>query len=158
MARPLRAHFEGAIYHVTSRGNERKNIVRSDKDRELFIRVLAQMLEDYHVVCHALEGMKSKKCPWDEVHGACYGGEELKGKLREIFKRKKRDLEVPLFHHRLEKHDPDRVLESVAKAFKLEVAEVLRVTRRPNGARDVAIWLLRKESGLSLREIGVNLE
>ena len=53
MARPLRVHFEGAIYHVTSRGNERKNIVRSDKDRELFIRVLAQMLEDYHVVCHA---------------------------------------------------------------------------------------------------------
>ena len=48
MARPLRVHFEGAIYHVTSRGNERKNIVRSDKDRELFIRVLAQMLEDYH--------------------------------------------------------------------------------------------------------------
>ena len=35
MARPLRVHFEGAIYHVTSRGNERKNIVRSDKDREL---------------------------------------------------------------------------------------------------------------------------
>ena len=33
MASPLRVYFEDAIYHVTSRGNERKNIVRTDKDR-----------------------------------------------------------------------------------------------------------------------------
>ena len=53
MARPLRVHYEGAVYHVTSRGNERKNIVRSDKDRELFLWVLAQVVEDHHVMCHA---------------------------------------------------------------------------------------------------------
>ena len=35
------------------RGNERKNIVRSDKDRELFLWVLAQVVEDHHVMCHA---------------------------------------------------------------------------------------------------------
>src|SRR5277367_747223 len=53
MARSLRIHFSGAVYHVTSRGNERKNIVRSDKDRELFLRVLAQVVEDYHVIIHS---------------------------------------------------------------------------------------------------------
>src|SRR5271168_1563129 len=53
MARALRVHYEGAVYHVTSRGNERKNIVRSNKDRELFLRVLAQVVEDHEVVCHA---------------------------------------------------------------------------------------------------------
>jgi len=30
MARPLRIQFPGAVYHVISRGNERKPIVRDD--------------------------------------------------------------------------------------------------------------------------------
>ena len=34
MARPLRIEFAGAIYHVMSRGNERKPIVRDDADCE----------------------------------------------------------------------------------------------------------------------------
>lgn len=33
MARPLRIEFAGALYHVISRGNERKPIVRDDRDR-----------------------------------------------------------------------------------------------------------------------------
>jgi REP element-mobilizing transposase RayT len=33
MARPLRIEFAGALYHLTSRGNERRNIFRSDRDR-----------------------------------------------------------------------------------------------------------------------------
>ena len=33
MARPLRIQFPGALYHVISRGNERKAIVRDDADR-----------------------------------------------------------------------------------------------------------------------------
>jgi hypothetical protein len=37
MARPLRLEHEGAFWHVTSRGNERKNIFRSDADRLLFL-------------------------------------------------------------------------------------------------------------------------
>jgi hypothetical protein len=32
MARPLRIEFPGAVYHVTSRGNERKAIFRGDQD------------------------------------------------------------------------------------------------------------------------------
>ena len=34
MARPLRIQFPGAVYHVISRGNQRKAIVRDDADRE----------------------------------------------------------------------------------------------------------------------------
>ena len=34
LARPLRIQFPGAVYHVISRGNERKPIVRDDDDRE----------------------------------------------------------------------------------------------------------------------------
>jgi len=34
MARPLRIEFAGALYHVMSRGNERRNIVRDDAHRQ----------------------------------------------------------------------------------------------------------------------------
>ncbi len=32
MARPLRIEYPGAAYHVTSRGNERREIFRDDAD------------------------------------------------------------------------------------------------------------------------------
>ena len=32
MSRPLRLEFAGALYHVTSRGNERKAIFRDEQD------------------------------------------------------------------------------------------------------------------------------
>ena len=53
MARPLRISYPGAVYHVTARGNERKAIVRDDRDRQGFVDTLASMVEQYHVVCHA---------------------------------------------------------------------------------------------------------
>jgi hypothetical protein len=36
MSRPLRISFPGAFYHVTSRGNERKEIFRGPEDYERF--------------------------------------------------------------------------------------------------------------------------
>lgn len=42
MARPLRLEFAGALYHVTSRGNERRNIFRTDGDRKAFLGFLGQ--------------------------------------------------------------------------------------------------------------------
>ena len=38
MARPLRVEYEGAIYHVTVRGNDRRNIFLDDRDRQRFLR------------------------------------------------------------------------------------------------------------------------
>ncbi|HDL20932.1 MAG TPA: hypothetical protein ENH30_06615 [Nitrospirae bacterium] len=40
MARPLRIEYPGAFYHITSRGNERKAIFRSARDREKFLSYL----------------------------------------------------------------------------------------------------------------------
>jgi putative transposase len=44
MTRPLRLEFSGALYHVTSRGNERKPIVRHDGDRELWLASLDRVV------------------------------------------------------------------------------------------------------------------
>ena len=37
MSRAWRIEYEGALYHVLSRGNERHDIVISDTDRKLFL-------------------------------------------------------------------------------------------------------------------------
>ncbi len=52
MARPLRIDYPGSWHHVTSRGNERKNIFRDDRDRLKFLEILADNLERYHVQLH----------------------------------------------------------------------------------------------------------
>jgi len=44
MARPLRIQYPYAVYHITSRGNERKKIYLDDSDRKKFLEIL----EDYH--------------------------------------------------------------------------------------------------------------
>lgn len=49
MARKPRALFEGGIYHVTSRGNERQAIFRDDRDRERFLERLADSAATYQV-------------------------------------------------------------------------------------------------------------
>lgn len=55
MARPLRIEYPGAFYHVTSRGNEKKDIFRDTKDRQRFLRYLESATERYgasmHVYC-----------------------------------------------------------------------------------------------------------
>jgi REP element-mobilizing transposase RayT len=47
MARPLRIEFPGALYHVTSRGNGRRPIFRSDYDRQTFITLLGQAVKRF---------------------------------------------------------------------------------------------------------------
>ena len=49
MARPLRIVYEGAVYHVTVRGNRRSNVFRSDHDRERFVSKLAESCHLYDV-------------------------------------------------------------------------------------------------------------
>ena len=47
MARPWRIQYEGALYHVFSRGNYQQDIFVSDDDRYLFLDTLGQMSERY---------------------------------------------------------------------------------------------------------------
>ena len=53
MARQLRIEFPGAFYHVTSRGNEQKDVFKSQKDREKFLDYLETASARYGAVIHA---------------------------------------------------------------------------------------------------------
>jgi REP element-mobilizing transposase RayT len=52
MVRPLRIQYPGAVYHVTSRGNERKDIFSDDGDRARFLDILRQSVETYQIKLH----------------------------------------------------------------------------------------------------------
>ena len=52
MARPLRIEFDGAFYHVTSRGDERKEIFRTVADRQRFLEYLSSATTRYGAVIH----------------------------------------------------------------------------------------------------------
>src|SRR5215217_7422686 len=78
MARPLRIEFAGALYHVTSRGNERRSIFRTDRDRRTFLTLLEQaakrfrwsvtayvlMTNHFHLVLQTPEPNLSRGMQW----------------------------------------------------------------------------------------------
>ena len=53
MARPLRIEYPGAWYHVTCRGNEKREIFSDDHDREKFLEILTANRQFYGVEVHA---------------------------------------------------------------------------------------------------------
>lgn len=52
MARPLRVSYPGAFYHVTARGNERKEIFSSNRDRLRFLSYLESAHMRYGALFH----------------------------------------------------------------------------------------------------------
>ena len=52
MARPLRIEYDGAWYHVTSRGNACAEIFGDDKDRRRFLETLAESIDIFKVEVH----------------------------------------------------------------------------------------------------------
>jgi len=53
MSRPIRIEFPGALYHVTARGDRREDIFDDDTDRNAFLDVLAQVVEQFNWLCYA---------------------------------------------------------------------------------------------------------
>lgn len=49
MSRPWRIEYEGALYHLLSRGNQRSDIFMSDKDRSGFLDAAGEMSERFDI-------------------------------------------------------------------------------------------------------------
>jgi len=59
MSRPLRLEYAGALYHVTSRGNEHKPIYKVEQDFDLYLEILGEVCERHNWVIHAYCLMKA---------------------------------------------------------------------------------------------------
>ena len=74
MARKIRVQYEGAVYHVMSRGDHREVIFNGDPDREMFIGILGQCCRrtekgadhSLHLIAGAWEarGRCHASCEW----------------------------------------------------------------------------------------------
>ncbi|GAB4198888.1 MAG: transposase [Wenzhouxiangellaceae bacterium] len=53
MARPIRLEYEGALYHITARGNRREVIYQDNDDREYLLELLGQCCKRFNWLCYA---------------------------------------------------------------------------------------------------------
>ena len=49
----MRIEFDGALYHVTFRGDRREAIYEDDADREQFLEILGEAIATFNWACHA---------------------------------------------------------------------------------------------------------
>ncbi len=53
MSKAWRIEFDGAIYHVLSRGNEQRDIFTDDEDRLLFLELMGEMADRFNLEIYA---------------------------------------------------------------------------------------------------------
>jgi putative transposase len=53
VARPLRVVFPGALYHLTSRGNNRGRVFLADADYGAFLAILERVVDRFGWICHS---------------------------------------------------------------------------------------------------------
>ena len=53
MSRPLRIELPDALHQVTARGDRREAIFEDDEDRQIFLSILAQVVNQYNWTCYA---------------------------------------------------------------------------------------------------------
>lgn len=90
MARPLRIQYPGAVYHITSRGNEKKSVYKDDQDRENFLLILQEVNKRYNWLCHAYCLMNNHYHLLIETPDGnlCIGMRQLNGVYTQLFNKR----------------------------------------------------------------------
>src|SRR6185436_13831799 len=103
------------------------------------------------------DGLKMKKSPWEEVTSRLYlGGEEFLGKMEGLFRGDK-NLDIPKYQKQVLPPISNEVISRVAKVYGVKEEEIYRSRILNNEARDVVIYILKKESGLTSKGISLKL-
>ena len=125
MARKLRLQYEGAIYHVTVRGNGRQAIFLEDSNRERLLWRLAESCELYEFLKDSPRAIGSREFrKWvDEEYAKL---RDAQGSPEDVSFRREAVLK-----------DADGIVRVVAEAFGADVDDMTR-TMRGNVARPVA--------------------
>ena len=92
MARPLRIEFEGALYHITARGNARGNIVIDDRDRQRWLEALGETCDRFNWACYSYCLMDNHyHCLIETPEGnLSQGMRQLNGSYTQFFNRQHR--------------------------------------------------------------------
>jgi REP element-mobilizing transposase RayT len=159
MARPLRLEFPGAVYHVTSRGIERRAIVRDDRDRARWLDLLDTVAtrRRWQVYAFALMGNHLHLFLRTPNANLSAGMHDLNSGYATGFNRRHRRV-GPLCQGRFKALRPEPSVEDiervVCEACGVEPDSLRRRGRHGNEPRRLAIALSRELTTLPLREIG----
>ncbi|MGH9316410.1 MAG: transposase, partial [Thermoanaerobaculia bacterium] len=88
----MRLEYPGAVYHVTSRGQERRAIFRDDADREDFRKALGSVARDHGWILHAycLTGNRYDLLLETPAPNLALGMKALNGRYTQRFNRRHR--------------------------------------------------------------------
>ncbi len=90
MARPLRLQMENALYHITSRGNERGSIFLDDQDRYVFLKKVSEVAARYawSIYAYCLMGNHYHLLLRTEQPNLSRGMRQLNGTYAQYFNRR----------------------------------------------------------------------
>ncbi len=102
MSRPWRIEYEGALYHLLSRGNERSDIFIDEKDRSSFLDAVGEMSQWFDIDIFAYVLMDNHKYASEEKrlfedlrHGLILGSKQFVEKIRKKHAPAKTQLSIP---------------------------------------------------------------
>lgn len=100
------------------------------------------------------EGIRQPARPWAQVVGQVYlGGEAFVRRVQQHRRRQGDDAEIPCAQREPCWVSPEAVLQQVGARYGVRVTDLVRPTRRPSEARQVALYGLRRWAGESLPAI-----
>ncbi len=100
------------------------------------------------------EGIRQPGRPWEQVVGQVYlGGEAFVRRVQRHGAPRVGDAEIPRAQRQPCWLSPEAVLQRVAQAYGVGLQELVRPTRRPSEARQVALYGLRRWAGEALPAI-----
>ena len=99
------------------------------------------------------EGIKSGDDPWSDLKGQVFLGSDAFCEATKERVRYTEDREIPIEQKRPVRPTAQSVLDRVVGAYSVSVKDIVTFTRRPSEARQAAIYLVRRESGLDLTAV-----
>ena len=172
MGRPIRIEYPGALYHITSRGNEKKKIFLKDADRIKFLKILEDyhdrygilihgyilMDNHYHLILETPKGNLLKEkgdVPFKGLYNqVILGGEEFIGKIKGMLKGRRLPQGIVGRKRLVDSPSPMEVVGVVSEVFGVNREEILDRGSYRHLARKVAIYLCQRYTGLSYEAIG----
>ncbi|MDX8397852.1 MAG: transposase [Mariprofundaceae bacterium] len=144
------SQWKWSSYHQTVSCSQNEQWVVTAYILALFAAQVNLAIDKYrHFVA---EGIKSDQ-PWDQLRGQIYlGGEDFLSKIEALLAEKKLDTAIPLAQRHPARPTSTQVLKDVARAFSIEIEQVLdRHTQRD--AYRTAVFLLRRTCNMPLKEV-----
>ena len=139
MTRPWRIEYEGAIYHVLSRGNERRDIFYDKQDRDIF-------------------GLCWENRLWEDFrHGLVLGARDFVDELRMKYLPGKPHQEVPQQKRVAAEIDLQDLLKRVSDILKcdpVKFKQSKRLSSPEKEDRDLLFFLIWNTGRFTNRKIG----